>query len=109
MLIKIAFPGPLSLPCEALLFSYLLWAERDSAKKGSDKGMKCPEGWRGEEKQEQAPCVEIQAGQREERERVESRLEWQKCSGAVQFREQEGRHLQRKGPQERTKRYRKSV
>lgn len=30
--------------------------------------MKCPEGWRGEEKQEQAPCVEIQAGQREERE-----------------------------------------
>ena len=37
-------------------------------KKGSGKGMKCPEGWRGEEKQEQAPCVEIQAGEREERE-----------------------------------------
>lgn len=48
-------------------------------------------------------------GRIEGRERVESRLEWQKCSGAVQFREQEGRHLQRKGPQERTKRYRKSV
>ena len=30
--------------------------------------MKCPEGWRGEEgKQEQAPCVEIQAGEGEER------------------------------------------
>ena len=68
MPIKIAFPGPLSLPCEALLFSYLLWAEKDSEKKGSGKGMKCPEGWRGEEKQEQAPCVEIQAGEREERE-----------------------------------------
>lgn len=70
--------------------------------------MKCPEGWRGEEgKQGQAPCVEIQAGEGEERE--ESTLEWQKCSGAVHFREQEERHLKREAPQERKKRYRKSV
>lgn len=110
MPIKIAFLGPLSLPSEALLFSYLLWAERD-CKKGSDKGMKCPEGWRGEEeKQEQVPCVWENRQKKGKRERVESRLEWKKCSGAEYFREQEERHLKRKGPQEKKKkRYRKSV
>lgn len=42
-------------------------------------------------------------GRRRGRERVESRLEWRKCNGAVYFREQEERHLKRKGPQEKKK------
>lgn len=42
-------------------------------------------------------------GRRGGREREESTLEWQKCSGAVHFREQEERHLKREGPQERKK------
>jgi len=42
-----------SLSCGTLLISYLLWAQRDSARKGMTRAMKWPqkrEGWRWGEK-----------------------------------------------------------